>query len=351
MSSMKDTTKYLCENIKSCIIGYTQLSDIVLLVGSLYSFDYSVQKSVSMISSMATRAFNKYFMDNCKKAKDALNEVTSDDEKYFSALDNAQSLGGAVFETKVFNILTDDIGDYFIQEQMDVVENSVLALAKVHYSMKQLGGKSRNDIILMLQSDKNVDWNSLPNQYKYGIYYHHKYGDFCNTTVDGWFIDREKFNGDLMNYIEEGLYFLFKGGKTVFSSNQILEISGRTVDEEIKFALEFAMHYSGYTGSDLVYQETDDGRYCIGWKPKNSPPADGWNSFPEYTSMELIIMRISGYLGRQQVFKNRNSNDGSYAKGFLMKGIDRSLSEEKDGIINPFYGIVSFEPYICYYSK
>ena len=34
-----------------------------------------------------------------------------------------------------------------------------------------------------------------------------------------------------------------------------------------------------------------------------------------------------------------------------MKCIEEYLGSEHDGIKNPFYGIVYFEPYTCFYSK
>ena len=43
--------------------------------------------------------------------------------------------------------------------------------------------------------------------------------------------------------------------------------------------------------------------------------------------------------------------DGGTNEGFLMKNIPETFSDEQDGIKNPFYGIISFEPFTNFYSK
>ena len=75
----------------------------------------------------------------------------------------------------------------------------------------------------------------------------------------------------------------------MFSSNQILEVSGNLSDQnELEIALEFALKYSGYAknmkqdeidrGCKLLYQITEDGKYCIGWGFEKNP--EGWIEYP-----------------------------------------------------------------------
>lgn len=65
---MQDTMKYLCENIQGCVFGYTQSDEITLILidykklNSEAWFDYEVQKMCSIVASMATMAFNRFFM-------------------------------------------------------------------------------------------------------------------------------------------------------------------------------------------------------------------------------------------------------------------------------------------------
>ena len=67
IKSMQETTKYLCENIQGCVLGYTQSDEITLILvdyknlDSSAWFDYKVQKMCSIAASMATMAFNQFF--------------------------------------------------------------------------------------------------------------------------------------------------------------------------------------------------------------------------------------------------------------------------------------------------
>lgn len=60
---------------------------------------------------------------------------------------------------------------------------------------------------------------------------------------------------------------------SIFSSNQVLEISGSF--GQLQVALEFALKMSG--NSKCVYQITEDGRYRIG--KVYDKPKEGWNEF------------------------------------------------------------------------
>ena len=145
----------------------------------------------------------------------------------------------------------------------------------------------------------------------------------------------------------------------MFSSNQILEVSGTLAHlEQLKAALEFALKYSDNVknmeeeginrGSKLVYQITDDGKYCIGWGFQNVPT--GWKEYPFRFEIDIVSRIIHQHLESFPKEKG-DGYDGSYHKGFVMKVIPEYMGSEKDGIINPFYGIVYFKPYTCFYSK
>lgn len=142
----------------------------------------------------------------------------------------------------------------------------------------------------------------------------------------------------------------------MFSSNQILEVSGDLGHEnDLYNALEFALKTSGKISSftrtnkpsKCVYQITEDGRYCVGWAYEGVE--DGWIEFQFDFDLSIISQIISKYLSKQDV--ERDIWDGGYNKGFIMKAIPESMGSEYDGIKNPFYGIVEFKPYTCFYSK
>lgn len=71
MKTMRDTTKYLCQNIQGCMLGYTHVREISLLlidykdIKTAAWFDYEVQKVCSVAASMATMAFNKVLSGKC----------------------------------------------------------------------------------------------------------------------------------------------------------------------------------------------------------------------------------------------------------------------------------------------
>ena len=70
IKTMQETTKYLCENIQGCVLGYTQSDEITLVLvdykklNSSAWFDYEVQKMCSIAASMTTMAFNNVFVRN-----------------------------------------------------------------------------------------------------------------------------------------------------------------------------------------------------------------------------------------------------------------------------------------------
>lgn len=143
----------------------------------------------------------------------------------------------------------------------------------------------------------------------------------------------------------------------MFSSNQVLEISG-SIDhiDELFSALEFALKFSdnlssfnNVTKADIkcVYQITSDGRYCIG--KAYSKPKDGWVEYPFDFDLSIISQIIKKHLEKQKI--SGCGFDGGCSKGFIMKAIPETMSDNYNGIKNPFYGIVEISPYTCFYSK
>ncbi len=135
----------------------------------------------------------------------------------------------------------------------------------------------------------------------------------------------------------------------MFSSNQILEISGEF--EQLRQVLVFAIDYYQAQKKELVYQTTEDGKYCIGWKP-DSGPTKGWENFQFDYDSEIVAKIIIQFLQKQKYKESPYEYfDGGTNTGFLMKNIPETFSDEQDGIKNPFYGIISFETFTNFYSK
>lgn len=130
----------------------------------------------------------------------------------------------------------------------------------------------------------------------------------------------------------------------MFSSEQIFEISGSM--DQLEMAIRFALDMSDTNQSDITYQITEDGKYCLGWHADNE-----WKKFPFDFDEHIVSEIIKQHLEKQECENPYEWGDGSTGKGFLMKVIPDLFSDENDGIKEPFYGIISIEPYINYYAK
>ena len=146
----------------------------------------------------------------------------------------------------------------------------------------------------------------------------------------------------------------------MFSSNHILTATG-CLDHagELKSALEYALKTSGWLNgftrpqnpTKCVYQIIDD-TYCIGWHNPNYKLAEGWKEFPFDFDLEIIAKIIIQHIDKSPMpLIEEMGYDGSCEKGFIMNNIERGFDSYEIGIKHPEYGIVSFQPYTCYYAK
>ena len=217
--SMRETMKYLCENIQGCVLGYTQSDEITLILvdyqnlNSCAWFDYEVQKVCSIASSMATMAFNKFFTKNVNyfemthEHDDTINE-------YCTTLVNAAEKG-AMFDARCFNIPKEEVCNLIYWRQLDATRNSIQMAGQANFSHRELQNKSCNMIQEMLFSEKGINWNDYPTYLKRG--------SCCiKTTIqnpnvdikDGvypksiWMIDLDIpiFKGDGRQYIDKLIY-------------------------------------------------------------------------------------------------------------------------------------------------
>lgn len=205
MKSMRETMKYLCENIQGCVLGYTQSDEISLLLidymdlNSQAWFDNEVQKICSISASMATMVFNREFTRMANNYIDDTMEawnIYDDERKYMETLEKAMTKG-AMFDSRCFNIPKEEVTNYFYWRQLDATRNSIQMVGQANFSHKELHGKSCNDIQNMLHEEKGINWNdfSVPE----------KRGTCCIKTESGWTIDNNIpiFKGDAREYIEK----------------------------------------------------------------------------------------------------------------------------------------------------
>lgn len=136
----------------------------------------------------------------------------------------------------------------------------------------------------------------------------------------------------------------------MFSSNQILSVSGELDIQYIKHCLSFALELANYDyhspQSTCTWQIAEDGRYCIGWASGNIP--NGWNTYDFGFNIDKISEIVLEHMRSIDPYK---ANNCAACSGFVMDIIPETLSEKENGIIKPFYGLVSFKSYLCEFSK
>lgn len=133
----------------------------------------------------------------------------------------------------------------------------------------------------------------------------------------------------------------------MFSSNQKLLVSGTLDISDIKEALLFGIT-KAFRSNDYCFQiSKDDKKFCIGVKYNNELPK-GWNDFSFDFDADIVARIIKQFLEKQDA-EYTGYGDGSCEKGYLMKGITEF--DNNNNITNTFYGIVSFEAYVNFYSK
>lgn len=175
-NTMNATMKYLCENIQGCKLGYTQSDEITLLLTDYDTidtdawFDNNVQKICSVSASMATMAFNQYFALNYKAYEEYVhNELKINAKEVFYCDSIRHKLHSAMFDSRCFNIPKEEVTNCFIWRQQDATRNAIQMLGQCNFSHKELHGKSCSDIQDMLMTQKGINFNDMPTEFKRGV--------------------------------------------------------------------------------------------------------------------------------------------------------------------------------------
>ena len=249
IKTMQETTKYLCENIQGCVLGYTQSDEITLVLVDYQRFetsawfDYEVQKMCSIAASMATMAFNKAFSNNIhmmmthfhhgedwdyEQVKETYGltdeDLAVDSDFWKNRWEIYQKrMGTAMFDARVFNIPKEEVTNCIYWRQLDASRNSIQMVGQANFSHKELHKKTCNDIQDMLMEQKGINWNDFPTYQKRGTccikaWKDHegwqpvvdekmgKCGDIlCETRRSEWIIDKNIpiFKGEGREYIEK----------------------------------------------------------------------------------------------------------------------------------------------------
>lgn len=177
---MQSVTKYLCEHIQGCVLGYTQSDEITLVLIDYQNqetdawFDNQVQKICSVSASLASVAFNKYLQEMIKELEiDAM--AWEHDEEYQQmsfCYEKAelleQKMWKATFDARAFNVPKHEVVNNLIWRQQDATRNSINLVGQSLYSHKELQGISAKDLQNKMLIEKNVNWNNYPTSFKRG---------------------------------------------------------------------------------------------------------------------------------------------------------------------------------------
>ena len=141
----------------------------------------------------------------------------------------------------------------------------------------------------------------------------------------------------------------------MFSSNQVLQISGELKEDILTNAIDYAMQYSDYKESFL----SDDSniipsfrifndKYYIGYTfKKDNDRNDPWQKYPFDYDSAIISKIVIQYLEKLDSYNMNLGLDGSSYKGFLLRAInDQSACFHKS-----YRAIISIEPFVQYYAK
>ena len=171
--AMRETMKYLCENIQGCVLGYTQSDEITLILidykklTSSAWFDYEVQKMCSIAASMATMAFNKFFIKEVEEWFSNQKPFTTETIRLYD-LYRLKSETGAMFDARVFNIPKEEVANLIYWRQLDATRNSIQMVGQANFSHSELQNKSCNIIQEMLFQERDINWNDFPTHLKRG---------------------------------------------------------------------------------------------------------------------------------------------------------------------------------------
>ena len=222
IKTMQETTKYLCENIQGCVLGYTQSDEITLILVDYQKltssawFDYEVQKLCSISASMATMAFNKFFENNVDDYRfrkwDGVSKYEEGTEEYIKTLLKAVEKS-AMFDARCFNIPKEEVTNLIYWRQLDATRNSIQMVGQANFSHKELQNKTCNMIQDMLHEQKGINWNDYPTVCKRGtsvIYtnYQNPQSLTDKDIIKGWKIDTEMpiLKGEDRAYIDDLVY-------------------------------------------------------------------------------------------------------------------------------------------------
>lgn len=209
-SAMVRTMEYLCQNISGCIFGYVQSDEITLVLQDYRKlntdawFGYRTDKLCSITASMATMAFNKYFVEEVDtwmrknifpfSEADHNEELMSRWDRYRTGIRN-----GAMFDARCFNIPKEEVCNCIYWRQLDATRNSIQMVGQANFSHNELQDKSCNEIQDMLHEQRGINWNGFPTRWKRGVAW---------TKTNGTDYEMPILRGEDRRYVDDEVWFV-----------------------------------------------------------------------------------------------------------------------------------------------
>jgi tRNA(His) 5'-end guanylyltransferase len=172
-SIMVSVTKYLVEETCACM-GYTQSDEITV---GWYSegyesqiwFDGRIQKMCSVLSAMASSAFNVLAAGKTQGGEMVHGRLLARKATIpFFGVELHRPL--ALFDCRIWQLPTLEEGaNAFLWREFDATKNSVSMAARTMYSHKELMNKSSSEM-QELMFRKGFNWDKYPSFFKRGTY-------------------------------------------------------------------------------------------------------------------------------------------------------------------------------------
>jgi tRNA(His) 5'-end guanylyltransferase len=161
---MAKTTEFLIENIQGAVFGFTQSDEISILLRDYDTyetsgwFEYNIQKLISVSASMATAKFNYFFRNGIEPhyyepGKMATAPVTL-----------------AFFDARAFNLSKEEVNNYFLWRQQDIIRNCVQRLGQFHLGHGRIHGLPNTEVTQLLKK-KGIDVAAVDKRFSHGVAY------------------------------------------------------------------------------------------------------------------------------------------------------------------------------------
>ena len=199
-NAMVRTMEYLCQNISGCVFGYVQSDEITLVLQDYRKlntdawFGYRTDKLCSIAASMATMAFNIYYLEEIDNYTVKPNLDANRLKTYYMALKH-----GAMFDARCFNIPKEEVCNCIYWRQLDATRNSIQMVGQANFSHAELQGKSCNEIQDMLHEQRGINWNDFPTRWKRGVAW---------TKTNGTDLEMPILRGEDRKYVDDAVYFV-----------------------------------------------------------------------------------------------------------------------------------------------